>query len=384
MAGAPRGSGSETRVEVIDIVVVGAGPVGLAAAIEARRAGYEVVVVEPRTGPIDKACGEGLMPGAVALLETLDVHPPGYPLTGIGYHAAGVARPTVPVSERSARSAGHYRPERALSRGVEHRFVAGQGLGVRRTVLQAALAERAAVLGVQFRAGRADALAQDADSVTVSVGGERIRCRWLLGCDGLHSTIARLTGLAAPTPLPGRRYGVRQHFAVTPWSSLVEVHYGAVAELYVTPVAPDLVGVAVLGPRGVRFDQALAAVPAVAERLAGAPEASARRGAGPFRQRTRARTAGRVLLVGDASGYVDALTGEGLRVGFAQASAAVAAIVAGEPARYEREWRGVTRDFRMLTGGLVAWAASPLRGRIVPSASRAPGLFGAVVERLAR
>src|SRR3546814_17712409 len=109
-----------------------------------------------------------------------------------------------------------------------------------------------------------------------------------------------------------------------------------------------------------------------------------RRGAGPFRQRTRARTAGRVLLVGDASGYVDALTGEGLRVGFAQASAAIGAIVAADPARYEREWRGVTRDFRILTAGLVAWAGSPLRGGTVPAAARAPEPVGAVVERLAR
>jgi flavin-dependent dehydrogenase len=91
-----------------------------------------------------------------------------------------------------------------------------------------------------------------------------------------------------------------------------------------------------------------------------------------------------VLLVGDASGYVDALTGEGLRVGFAQARSAVLAVVAGDPARYEREWRAETRDFRMLTTALVAAARSPLRSRIVPAAAGLPRLFGGIVDRLAR
>jgi flavin-dependent dehydrogenase len=90
------------------------------------------------------------------------------------------------------------------------------------------------------------------------------------------------------------------------------------------------------------------------------------------------------MLVGDASGYVDAITGEGLRLGFAQASAAIACVLDGRPQRYEGDWRRVTRDFRTLTTGLVAWADSPLRGSLVPAAARLPSVFGAVVERLAR
>lgn len=343
---------------MIDVVVVGGGPVGLAAAIEARLAGLSVVVVEPRPGSIDKACGEGLMPGAVPLLARLGVQPAGHPLAGVGYYDS--------------------------SHRVEHRFTAGSGLGVRRTALHAALAERATELGTDFVNGRADALEQHESGVTISAGGQRIDGRWLLGCDGLHSTVARLTGLIRPTRGRERRYGIRQHFAIEPWSDLIEVYYGATAELYVTPVAEDTVGVAMLGPRGTSYSDALAAVPTLAERLAGVPEASERRGAGPFRQRTRARTAGRVLLVGDASGYVDALTGEGLRLGFAQASAAISAVGAGQPQRYEGEWRRITKDFRMLTAGLVSWAASPARSALVPAAERLPLVFGAVVERLAR
>ena len=371
---------------VVDVVVVGGGPIGLAAAIEARLAEFTVIVVEPRIGPIDKACGEGLMPGAVPLLDRLGVRPVGHPLVGVGYYASArsLRSAKVPVSADSAPRNGRNPPERAQKRSVEHRFASGAGLGVRRTVLHDSLAERAAALGVEHVVGRADAIEQDDDQVTVLVGDNRIRCRWLLGVDGLHSSVARLTGLAVPASGGEGRYGIRQHFAVHPWSDLIEVHYGPAAELYVTPVADDLVGVAMLAPRGTSYASALAGVPAIAERIAGAAIASERRGAGPFRQRTRARIAGRVLLVGDASGYVDALTGEGLRLGFAQASAAIACIVAGDPQRYEGEWRRITRDFRMLTGGLVAWAGSPLRGALVPAAARMPGLFGAVVERLAR
>lgn len=344
---------------ITDVLVVGGGPVGLSAAIEARLAGLSVTVIEPRETPIDKACGEGLMPGALPLLARLGVSPQGMPLGGIGYFAEG--------------------------RQVLHRFAGGPGLGVHRPVLQAALAERARELGVLPVRGRVVGLLPEPQSVTaVLADGTTHTARWLLGCDGLHSTVARLAGLELPGAVGGGRYGIRRHYATEPWSDFVEVHYGPQAEVYVTPVGPKLVGVAVLGPRGVSYADALAAVAAVAQPLEGVTAVDEPRGAGPFRRRTRARHRGRVLLVGDASGYVDALTGEGLRLGFAQARAAIECLGANDPGRYEREWRRITRDFRLLTRGLVAWAESPLRGSLVAAAVRAPKLFGAVVERLAR
>ena len=74
-----------------DLVVVGGGPVGLAAGLYAARAGLSVEVREKRAGVVDKACGEGLMPGAVATLRDLGVEPSGHPIEGIRYRDRGHA-----------------------------------------------------------------------------------------------------------------------------------------------------------------------------------------------------------------------------------------------------------------------------------------------------
>lgn len=343
-----------------DVLVVGGGPVGLAAAIEARLAGFSVTVLEPRDGVVDKACGEGLMPGAVAALERLGVRPQGRAFVGIRYCDA--------------------------SGSVEHRFRRGPGLGVRRTILHAALSSRAQEMGVGRLAVKADGVRQYADGVEAA----GLRARWLLGCDGLHSTVRGAVGLTSPhagrqVATSSRRFGLRRHYRTAPWSDLVEVHWGASVEAYVTPVAPDLVGVALLGPRGPAFDEALAGVPQLLHRLVGVEADGPVLGAGPLHQRTRARVAGRVLLVGDASGYVDALTGEGIRVGLAQARAAVRCLVEQHPQGYERAWRSATRDYRALTGGLLAAATRPgVRPLIVPAARRLPPVFALAVDRLAR
>jgi len=341
------------------VVVVGGGPIGLASAIEARLAGLDAVVIEPRVGVIDKACGEGLMPPALPALARLGVHPRGFPLRGIDY--------------RDGR------------RSAQHRFAAGNALGVRRTTLHAALHGRAEELGVGFVSDRVSAVEQYARGVRVTgTAAGSIRADWLLAADGLHSTVARLTGLHSATPQPRRRYGLRRHYAIEPWSDLIEVHWTPLGEIYVTPTADGVVGLSLLARRGVRFGDALAATPELAERVRGLEPATELRGAGPLRQNTRARTVGRVLLVGDASGYVDALTGEGIRIGLDQARAAVDAVVFADAARYERAWREVTRDFRRLTGTLVRLATSPARRLIVPVSSAAPGIFDGAVERIAR
>ncbi|CAN5400187.1 NAD(P)/FAD-dependent oxidoreductase [soil metagenome] len=336
----------------VDLIVAGGGPVGLATAIEARLRGLTVAIIEPRASAIDKACGEGLMPGALPALARLGVDPVGFPLRGVSYRARG-------------------------SR-IDHRFVGGEGRGVRRTALHTALSERARELGVQTITGRVDSLVDDGDGVDVG----DLRGRYLVGADGLHSSVRRMAGLER-SPGRARRFGIRRHFVMEPQSELIEVYWTPDAEAYVTPVGDGVVGVAVLGPQGTRFDAVIEAIPELAERIRGREPASELRGAGPFGQRTSAQSAGRVLLVGDASGYVDAITGEGIRVGLAQARVAIDAIAADDPASYDRAWAAETRQFRLLTSGLVAAARSPLRGVIVPAAVALPRVFGGIVERLA-
>ncbi|GAA5146714.1 NAD(P)/FAD-dependent oxidoreductase [Nocardioides marinquilinus] len=310
-------------------------------------------VWEPRSDPVDKACGEGLMPGALALLAELDVDPPGHALRGIRYVGGG--------------------------RAATADFGAGPGRGVRRTALHDALAHAVREAGVTVEHRTAREVRQDDAGVTVD--GER--AGHLVAADGLHSPLRRALGLER-APRARRRHGLRRHYRLAPWTSYVEVHWGAAAEAYVTPVADDLVGVAVLTSQRAGYDEHLAAFPALRERLAGAEPDGDVRGAGPLRQRTRARTAGRVLLVGDAAGYVDALTGEGVALGLAQARAAVDAVAAGDVARYEREWPRLTRRYRWLTAGLVAATRpAPARRAIVPVARAARPVFGLVVDQLA-
>ncbi|HEX5117319.1 MAG TPA: FAD-dependent monooxygenase [Pseudonocardiaceae bacterium] len=336
-----------------DVLVVGAGPAGLAVALGAAGAGLDVAVCERRAGPLDKACGEGLMPGAVRALAALGVDPPGHHIRGIAY----------------------------LHDDVEARtdFTRGPGRGVRRTALQTALHKAVADAGIPVLHRRITTIEQDADHVRA----DDLCARYLVAADGLHSPIRESVGLAAQRSTHPR-WGQRRHYAMAPWSDFVEVTWARDAEAYVTPVAPDVVGVAVLSARRGPFDRQLIAFPALADRLASAAPASDVLGAGPLRQRVRGRTAGRVLLVGDAAGYVDALTGEGIAVSLAAATELVACLVAGRPDRYERAWRRVSRRSRLITESLLWARRRPgVAGAIVPVARRLPGVFRAAVDQLA-
>ncbi|HEY0226452.1 MAG TPA: NAD(P)/FAD-dependent oxidoreductase [Mycobacterium sp.] len=338
---------------MIDLLVVGGGPAGLATALNGAKAGLDVVVVERRKGPIDKACGEGLMPHTLRHLDRLGVHPYGKPFRGISY--------------------------RDGDRHVDAPFKRGTGRGVRRTVLHGALLDAAAAAGVRICHGEVGEINQDAESVRAG----QWRARYLAAADGLHSPIRRSLGLERRNP-GQRRWGIRRHVQVAPWSEYVEVHWAPGAEAYVTPIADDCVGVALLTSRRGRFDSHLEEFPALRGRIVDRPH-EADRAAGPLRQRVSSRAAGRVLLVGDAAGYVDALTGEGLGLAFAAAESLVNCVVAERPEAYDRQWRQVTRRYRMLTAAMLyASAYAPLRSRIVPAAQGLPTVFTGAVNLLAQ
>ena len=317
---------------MIDLLVAGGGPAGLATAIHGARAGLEVVVIERRHGPVDKACGEGLMPHAVALLDSLGVQAPGKPFHGITYVD------------------GRHR--------VTGRFRGSAGRGVRRTALHAGLLEAATGAGVRIEHGDAGPVSQNATSVRCS----GFRARYLAAADGLHSPVRAALGLTRPCAGP-RRWGIRRHHLMTPWS--------------------DCVGIAILTSRKGGFDEHLGAFPALQERVHSQPHGPDR-AAGPLRQQVHNRAAGRVLLVGDAAGYVDALTGEGLGIAFGAAQLLVDCVVAERPQDYDRRWRRMSSRYRMLTTAVLQASEMPvLRSRIVPVAAQFPRVFRGIVNLLA-
>ena len=253
-----------------DVVVVGGGPAGLATAIACRQRGLSVQVVDRSRPTLDKACGEGLMPDGLAILEGL-----GVPSSAVGGHPFHGIR---------------YLEGESVARG---RFPGLPGRGVRRTELHDALVQRAEACGVTLRWGsRAVGLNQTAEDVTLDLHEEvPLTARWLVGADGLRSKVRQWTGLGDAT-VEGpraRRFGIRRHYRMAPWSDCVDVHWADGREAYVTPVGPETVGVAILWqgePSG--FDAQLASFPRLAKRLEGVEATSRDRGSGPLKQSVRA------------------------------------------------------------------------------------------------
>ena len=345
---------------MLDVVVVGAGPAGLATAIAARLEGLSAVVLEPRHPPLDKACGEGLMPTALAALGALgvDLDEHGAPIRGVRY----VSDETVADAEFPG---------------------GGVGRGVRRIDLHERLLERARALGVELRFGeRAVGL------VPRGVATERgeLLARFVVGADGLLSAV-RFWGGFAGRAASRQRFGIRRHLAIAPVAERVEVVFGELAEAYLTPLGAAATGVALLWEGETRgFDDLLATrFPEwLRERLAGAPVLSRDRGAGPFRQRTRGVARGALALVGDAGGYVDALTGEGTAIAFQEALALARAMRTGDLAAYERASTRIRRAPERVTRLALFMARRPrLRRRVVEEFDDDPNLFARVLGVLA-
>ena len=345
----------------VDYAVVGGGPAGLAVAIIASLAGRRAVVVERAAGPVDKACGEGIMPPGVAWLVRMgvDVAATGaFPFRGIRYIDG--------------------------ARAAEADFVEGPGLGVRRIALSAAMLARAVEVGADVRREcAAETFAAHPDHVVLETTRGPVEARWLVGADGLHGRVRAVAGFAVDTGRR-RRLGVRRHFRVAPWSDRVEVHWADGVEAYVTPVGSDLVGIAFLwssagAPHG-GYESLLDRFPQLRSRLgdaAGSP-VTLQRGAGPFDVRVEPIARGRVLLVGDAAGYLDAVTGEGLSLAFASAAALVEATAGERVDAYSRAWTRIRRQHVALTR-LVLWVADHpgLRRRVIRALGESPGAFRA-------
>jgi len=307
-----------------DVFVIGGGPAGLAAAIAARQQGLRVVVADGAKPPIDKACGEALMPDAITALERL-----------------GVA---VPANE-----ACPVRGVRFLSSGLsaEADFPSGKGgLSIRRTALHRIMTERAAGLGVDLLW---QSVVTGISPEEVRLGNRAIRTRWIIGADGANSRVRRWANLDlhSRTDL---RYAFRRHYRVAPWTDRMEIYWGRRSQGYATPVSNEEVCVAVasrnrdvqnhgLRNGGLRLEESLPAFPELNSRLRGAETVSTERGSITANRKLKRVCRGNVALIGDASGTVDAITGEGLGLAFSQAVALAGYFGSGDLAHYQAAHR---------------------------------------------
>ena len=338
-----------------DVFIVGGGPAGLAAAIAARQSGLQVTVADARHPPIDKACGEGLMPDAVKALHAL----------GVSFSEAVPFRGIRFLDGRSGRAA-------------ETLFGPGVGLAMRRTTLHAKLVARAAEAGADLRWGARVALLADG---ALTCNSEIVTADWIVGADGQQSPVRRWARLEPLGPAR-QRFGFRKHFRIAPWSDLVEVYWGARCQIAVTPTAPDEVGLALLSrDPNLRIAAALRAMPVLAEKLAGAEASAPERGAPCSLRRLRSVTQRRVALIGDASGSADPVTGEGLGLAFRQALALAEALRARNLTAYERAHRRIgLPPYRLSQLALFMDRHPRLRQRALRVLAAEPQLFARLID----
>jgi flavin-dependent dehydrogenase len=291
-----------------DVFIAGGGPAGLAAAIAARLKGFDVVVADAASPPIDKVCGEGLMPDSLEALRQLGVKldtEQSFAFRGIRFLGAGGS--------------------------VAADFPRGQGIAIRRHRLHQSLIDRAQELGVHLHWR------------TRVTGIHDVSARWIVGADGERSRVRHWAGLEAVRS-ESHRYGFRRHYRIEPWTDFMEVYWGDGCQMYVTPVGDGELCVALItrDPH-LRIDQAMPLFPELARRLNFAPMLDRERGAVTATRRLRRVCDGPIALIGDASGSVDAITGEGMGLAFRQSLALAGALASDHLAAYQAAHRRLAR-----------------------------------------
>ena len=326
----------------VDVVVVGGSVAGSTVARELGRRGLRTALLERARFPRPKACGEGLLPQGAAALREMGLEVPGVPVRGIRF-----------ISPSGASAAAD--------------FPTGPGLIVRRDRFDEAL----------FRAAAATPNV-DAFEAT-EYDPERWRSRWIVGADGLRSRFHRRPEFPARLPAT-RRAGISVHvdgLEVDRERVEVVLHQGG--EIYLAPSDEGEAAVACLFrqetvPPGStnedRVTRLLRSIEPLRGRIGNLRFTTPCLAAGPLGLTVGAAAAGNVVLVGDAAGAPDPVTGEGMSLAILSARAAARAIAEGRPEEYARE------RARLAEG--ADWL-----GRWILRAARIPAVADRVVRSLA-
>ena len=365
----------------LDVLIVGAGPAGSVAATVLARAGVRVCVVDRATFPREKLCGDTLNPGTLALLGRLKMD--------AAIHARGLRIDGMRVTGDD---------------GVDVRAQYGGGLcgrALTRTDLDWLLLQHAIEAGAGFEAGvvvRAPIIEETAQGsrLTGVLAGpsghtRELRARVTIAADGRHSTLAFALGLARHPSRP-RRWAIGGYFeGVADLGHLGEMHIRRGRYIGVAPVPGGLANACVVLPeglelRGVRDAAALlareiAADKVLRERFAGARAIGRPTLLGPLAVDAVNRDCAGLLLAGDAAGFIDPMTGDGLRfaVRGAELAAEAAMIVltqgwsgvhrtltARRRAEFAGKWR-FNRGLRALVGSPLALRGAALGARVAPA-----------------
>jgi menaquinone-9 beta-reductase len=359
---------SNPAASSIDVLVVGAGPAGLSAAIAATRQGLRVEVIDAMKPPIDKACGEGLLPGS---LESL---------TALGFDLKHDLHQTERALLHGIRFIGDSTAPNYAT--IQAAFPAGPGRGIRRTALHQLLLDRAASLGVRFHwENTLRNIATNNKIATIHTDTQTLHARYLIGADGHRSRVAAFAGLATGI-IRSRRIGIRRHYAIAPWSRFVEIYWSNQGQAYVTPISSTEICVAfVADKKTTSLNDTLPHFPALQRHLTAAKPSGPPRGSITLGRTLHRVTSGNIALIGDASGSVDAITGEGLALGFRQAVALAPALKANNLAAYQRAHRRIQRLPALMSRSLLMMDRSPrLRDSTLNLFQRNPWLFERLLQ----
>jgi flavin-dependent dehydrogenase len=349
-----------------DVFIVGAGPAGLACAIAAARQGLRVEVADAVKPPIDKACGEGLLPDSLEALAAVGITDldqiETHPLRGIRF-----------IGNQS--STGEHTTAEAT-------FPNTPGRGIRRTVLHQILLDRANSLGIRFHwENSVQGIAPTPDGTLVHSNRQIFHTRYLIGADGPRSRVATWAGLTEES-IFSRRIGLRQHYTISPWTDFVEVHWSSFGQAYVTPNSSNEVCVAYIANKKISNSaEALAHFPALSRSLARSQPNDLSRGSITLGRKLRRVTTGNIALIGDASGSVDAITGEGIALCFRQAAALSLALKADDLGLYQQAHRRIQLAPSLMSRSLLLMDRSPkLRDGVIQAFHRYPILFRRLLE----